>query len=56
MTTPYRMSDERQRVTDPEGASLRMRDAEPMEDLTLKDAEEEEFEVLWAGDPGNQGA
>jgi hypothetical protein len=45
-----------QLLTDPEGAAIRTRDAEPIEDPVLGDAEEEEIAELWAGDPGNQGA
>jgi hypothetical protein len=45
-----------QLLTDPEGAAIRRRDAEPIEDPVLADAEEEEIAELWAGDPGNQGA
>jgi hypothetical protein len=45
-----------QLLTDPEGAAIRRRDAEPIEDPVLTDAEEEEIAELWAGDPGNQGA
>jgi hypothetical protein len=44
-------------LTDREGAAIRMRDPEPIEDQpVLTDAEEEELAELWAGDPGNQGA
>jgi len=43
-------------LTEPEGAAIRRRDAEPIEDPVLTDAEEEEIAELWAGDPGNQGA
>ena len=42
--------------TDPEGAAIRTRDAEPIEEPVLADAEEEEMAELWAADPGNQGA
>ena len=45
-----------QLLTDPEGTAIRRRDAEPIEDPVLTDAEEEELAELWAGDPGNQGA
>jgi hypothetical protein len=47
-----------QLLTDLEGATIRRRDAEPIEDPVpvLADAEEEEIAELWAGDPGNQGA
>jgi hypothetical protein len=50
------MMNPSQLLTDPEGAAIRMRDAEPIEDPVLTDAEEEEIAELWAGDPGNQGA
>ena len=43
-------------LTDPEGAAIRTRDAEPIEEPVLADAEEEEMAELWAADPGNQGA
>ena len=43
-------------VTAREGAAIRRRDSEPVEDLVQADAEEEEIAELWAGDPGNQGA
>ncbi len=43
-------------VTDPEGAAIRRRDAEPIRDSVPSDAEEEEIAELWAADPGNQGA
>lgn len=46
--TPY--------FADPEGAAIRARDAEPIEDSDLEDAEEEEIAELWAADRGNQGA
>jgi hypothetical protein len=45
-----------QLLNDREGAASRRRDAEPVEDLVLAEAEEEEIAELWAGDPGNQGA
>jgi hypothetical protein len=45
-----------QLLTDPEGAAIGRRDAEPTEDPVLADAEDEEIAELWAGDPGNQGA
>jgi hypothetical protein len=43
-------------LTDAEGAAIRRRDAEPIEEPVRADAEEEEIAELWAGDPGNQGA
>ena len=45
-----------QLLTDSEGADIRKRDAEPIEEPVLADAEDEEIAELWAGDPGNQGA
>ena len=50
------MNTATQLLTDPEGAAIRAREAEPMEDPALADAEEEEFVELWASDRGNQGA
>lgn len=50
------MTTTTQFFTDPEGAAIRTRDGEPIEDPVLADAEEEEFLELWASDPGNQGA
>jgi hypothetical protein len=52
MTTTVPIPEVTQLLTDPEGAAVRGRDAEPL----LADAEEEEIAELWAGDPGNQGA
>lgn len=49
------MNTTTQLLTDHE-AALRGRDAEPIEEPVLADAEEEEFMELWASDPGNQGA
>jgi hypothetical protein len=46
----------KQLLTDPEEAAIRRRDAEPIEDPAMAEAEEEEIAELWAGDPGNQGA
>jgi hypothetical protein len=43
-------------LTDPERVAIRRRDAEPIEDPDLADAEEEEMAQLWANDRGNQGA
>ena len=43
-------------LTDPEGAAIRRREPDPIEDPVLTDAEEEEIAELWAGDRGNQGA
>jgi hypothetical protein len=45
-----------QLLNDPEEAVIRRRDADPIEDSVLSDAEEDELVELWAGDPGNQGA
>ena len=56
MTAKVPIAGVTQHLTDPEGATIRGRDAEPMKDPALADAEEEEFEELWAADPGNQGA
>jgi hypothetical protein len=43
-------------LCDPEGAAIRIRDEESIEDPVLEDAEEEEMAELWTGDRGNQGA
>ncbi len=43
-------------LADPDGAAIRRRDPDPIEDPVPADAEEEEIAELWAGDPGNQGA
>lgn len=58
MTTPVPIHNHRvtQFFTEPEGASIRRRDAEPIEDRVLAEAEEEEMVELWASDRGNQGA
>ena len=56
MTTTFPIPEVTRLLTDPEGAANRRRDAEPIDDPVLADAEEEEMAVLWAGDPGNQGA
>jgi len=56
MTTTVPIPEVTRLLTDPEGAANRRRDAEPIDDPVLADAEEEEMAVLWAGDPGNQGA
>lgn len=56
MTTTVPIPEVTQRLTGPDGAAIRRRDAEPIEDPVLADAEEEEMAILWAGDPGNQGA
>ena len=50
------MMNTTQRLTDPEGAAIWGRNAEPIEEPVLAEAEEEEVAELWAGDPGNQGA
>jgi hypothetical protein len=52
MTTTVPIPEVTHPLTDPEGAAIRIRDAEPV----LADAEEEEIAELWAADPGNQGA
>jgi hypothetical protein len=56
MTTTVPIPEVMQLLTDPEGAAIRRRDAEPNEDPVLADGEQEEILELWAGDPGNQGA
>ena len=56
MTTTIPIPEVTQLLTGPEGATIRIRDAEPLEDPVLADAEMEEIAELWAGDTGNQGA
>jgi hypothetical protein len=56
MTTTVPIPEMTQPLTDPEGAAIGRRDAEPIQDPALADAEEEEMAELWAADPGNQGA
>jgi hypothetical protein len=52
MTTTVPIPEVTRFLTDPEGAAMLRRDAEP----ALSDAEEEEIAELWADDRGNQGA
>ena len=56
MTTPVPIPGVTQFLTESEGAAMRRRDAEQIEDPVLADAEEEEIAELWASDRGNQGA
>ena len=56
MTTTVPIPEVTQLLNDREGAAMRSRDEEPMEDPLLADAEEEELAELWASDRGNQGA
>jgi len=56
MTTTVPIPEMTQPLTDPKEAAIRRRDAEPIKDPALADAEEEEMAELWAADPGNQGA
>ena len=56
MTKSVPIPEMTQRFSDPEGDAVRSRDTERSEDPVLADAEEEEMAMLWAGDPGNQGA
>lgn len=44
------------REPESEGVAGQRVDAEPMEELALAEAEEEEMAELWASDRGNQGA
>jgi hypothetical protein len=55
-TTTVPIPEVTQFLTDPEGAAIRRRDAEPIDAPVLADAEEEEIAQLWAADTGNQGA
>ena len=56
MTRTASTHEETRFFTDPEGAASQTRYAEPKDDSMLADAEEEEMAILWAADPGNQGA
>ncbi|UWZ82114.1 hypothetical protein [Occallatibacter riparius] len=56
MSTSFRIPEVNQFLTAPDEAALRRLEAEPMEEPTLEDAEEEEFAELWTWDRGNQGA
>ena len=56
MTTKIPIPEVTRRLTDPEGAAIRRRDAEPIEEPALAEVEEEEMAELWAADRGNQGA
>jgi hypothetical protein len=56
MFTTFSIPIATQLSTDSEGADIRRRDEEPIEDSVLADAEKEEIAELWADDPGNQGA
>lgn len=57
MSTSYRVPEATQFLTTPDEATLRrLEAAEPIEEPTLEDAEEEEFAELWTWDRGNQGA
>ncbi len=56
MSTSFRIPDMTQFRTAPDEAALRRLEAEPIEEPTLEDAEEEEFAELWTWDRGNQGA
>jgi hypothetical protein len=50
------ISETTQRFTEPESAAMPMGYADPNEEPVLAEAEEEEWEELWAADRGNQGA
>lgn len=56
MATTVSVPEVSQLLTDPEEAAVRRRDAGPIKDPVLADAEEEVMAMLWAADPGNQGA
>ena len=48
--------EERRSFTDPEGTAMRSGDPEPNDGSVPADEEAEEMAILWAADPGNQGA
>jgi len=56
MATTALIPEITQFLTTPDAAAIRRLEVQPIEDLTLVDAEEEEFAELWASDHGNQGA
>lgn len=56
MTTTVPIREVTQLLRDREGAANGRRDAEPIEEPLLADAEEEELAELWSSDRGNQGA
>ena len=56
MTKTVPIPEARQLLTDSERSAIGRRQAEPIEDPVLADAEEEEMALLWASDTGNQGA
>jgi hypothetical protein len=56
MTKTVSVREERRFLNDPEEAAIRTGDPEPSDNSVSPDAEEEEMVVLWAADPGNQGA
>lgn len=56
MSTEFSKPNMAQFLTDPEGAAIRGRDVEQIEQRVPADAEEEEIAALWADDRGNQGA
>lgn len=56
MATTVPIPEVKQFLTHPDAAAFRSRDAQPVEDPVLAEAEEEEIAQLWAADPGNQGA
>lgn len=53
MAITFPISEMAQRSTDAEEAAMPVRGPEP---INNPDAEEELMEMLWAADPGNQGA
>lgn len=56
MSTTLSIPEDTRFLTSLEGAAMRTGDAEPNHYSVPPDAEEEEMAVLWAADPGNQGA
>ena len=56
MSTSFRTPEVNQFLTAPDDAAIRRLEAEPVEEPTLEEAEEEEFAELWMWDRGNQGA
>lgn len=56
MRTTVSIPEEAGFLVDPEGAAMGTGYADPNDDSALADVEEEAMAVLWAADPGNQGA
>jgi len=56
LTTPNPVPESPKPLPSPELTAILRRNAKPVEEPALPEAEEEEFTELWADDRGNQGA